>query len=145
MAPVTRLDRLSTVGLIAGEGKDWTLTAAGDAELKQLRHASSYSDQLPYAVWVGPMASVSQVRKDEDLWTKIRELGVRKILAVEMEAAALYALAEAKRYKIVCFAHVTNQMGQIEGDFEKGQAQGNFTALNILTQTALACLGSNPS
>jgi uridine phosphorylase len=60
------------------------------------------------------------------------------ILAVEMEAAALYALASAKHYKIVCFAHVTNQMGQAEGDFEKGQAQGSLTALRILSQTASA-------
>jgi uridine phosphorylase len=61
------------------------------------------------------------------------------ILAVEMEAAALYALAEAKQYKIICFAHVTNQMGKTEGDFEKGQAQGSLTALRILSQTVTAC------
>jgi uridine phosphorylase len=79
-------------------------------------------------------------RETEEKIARCRESG---ILSVEMEAAALYALAEAKRYKIICFAHVTNQMGQVEGDFEKGQAQGNFTALNILTQTALAWQGSN--
>jgi uridine phosphorylase len=60
------------------------------------------------------------------------------VLAVEMEAAALYALASAKQYKIICFAHVTNQMGQSEGDFEKGQAQGSLTALRILSQTTAA-------
>ncbi|MHB8596313.1 MAG: nucleoside phosphorylase [Ktedonobacteraceae bacterium] len=60
------------------------------------------------------------------------------LLAVEMEAAALYALAEAKRYPILCFAHVTNQMGQNEGDFEKGEASGSQTALHILHQTALS-------
>ena len=46
------------------------------------------------------------------------------LLAVEMEAAALYALAEAKQCKIICFAHVTNQMGQTEGDFEKRAGSG---------------------
>jgi uridine phosphorylase len=66
------------------------------------------------------------------------------ILTVEMEAAALYALAEVKQYQIICFAHVTNQMGQTEGDFEKGQAQGCFTAFRILTQTARAWKGSDP-
>ncbi|HYB00120.1 MAG TPA: hypothetical protein VED37_07865, partial [Ktedonobacteraceae bacterium] len=81
-------------------------------------------------------------RETEEMITKCRESG---ILSVEMEAAALYALAEAKCYKIICFALITNQMGQIEGDFEKGQAQGNFTALNILTQTALAWQGSRRS
>ena len=58
------------------------------------------------------------------------------ILAVEMEAAALYALAQARQYQIICFAHVTNQMGQTEGDFEKGEASGSGTALSVVSQTA---------
>lgn len=60
----------------------------------------------------------------------------RGILTVEMEAAALYALAQAKAYDIICFAHVTNQMGQTEGDFEKGEAAGSHAALHIIGQTA---------
>ena len=58
------------------------------------------------------------------------------ILAVEMEAAALYAFAEVKQRDVICFAHVTNQMGQTEGDFEKGEASGSETALHVLSQTA---------
>jgi len=58
------------------------------------------------------------------------------ILAVEMEAAALYAASQARQYQIICFAHVTNQMGQTEGDFEKGEASGSETALSVLSQTA---------
>lgn len=58
------------------------------------------------------------------------------ILAVEMEAAALYAYALARNKQIVCFAHVTNQMAQNEGDFEKGQDMGSQTGLTILHQTA---------
>lgn len=72
-------------------------------------------------------------RETEEMITVCREQG---ILAVEMEAAALYALASAKQYEIVCFAHVTNQMGQTEGDFEKGEASGSQTALHIIRQTA---------
>lgn len=79
-------------------------------------------------------------RETEEMITACRKKG---ILTVEMEAAALYALAEVKQYKIICFAHVTNQMGQTEGDFEKGQAQGSFTALHILIQTARAWNGSD--
>jgi uridine phosphorylase len=62
------------------------------------------------------------------------------ILGVEMEAAALYAFAEAKGNAIVCFAHITNQMAQIDGDFEKGENQGSSAALHVLTATAKACL-----
>lgn len=58
------------------------------------------------------------------------------ILAVEIEAAALYALATQKQKDIVCFVHVTNQMGQTEGDFEKGEASGSVTALHVIHQTA---------
>ena len=60
------------------------------------------------------------------------------LLAVEMEAAALYALAEAKGYPIVCFAHVTNQMGLIENDFEKGEADGNKAFVALIVQVAQA-------
>lgn len=45
------------------------------------------------------------------------------ILAVEMETAALYAFAAARRRPVLCLAHVTNQMGSVEGDFEKGVAE----------------------
>ncbi len=48
-----------------------------------------------------------------------------------MEAAALYAFAEAASKEVICFAQITNQMGQIEGDFEKGTAQGSHAALEI--------------
>lgn len=60
------------------------------------------------------------------------------IVAVEMEAAALYALAEAKRCAIICFAHVTNQMALQGDDFEKGPDQGSHTALGVIRQVVRA-------
>lgn len=54
------------------------------------------------------------------------------ILAVEMEAAALYAFAKARECAVLCFAHVTNQMGRIEGDFEKGVAEGAEESLRVI-------------
>lgn len=60
------------------------------------------------------------------------------ILAVEMEAAALYAFAQARCKPVVCFAHVTNQMGNVEGDFEKGQDDGSQTILQVVTVTVKA-------
>lgn len=58
------------------------------------------------------------------------------IAAVEMEAAALYALATAKGYPIVCFAHVTNTMATDGEDFEKGPDQGSQATLAIIAETA---------
>jgi purine-nucleoside phosphorylase len=49
-----------------------------------------------------------------------------------MEAAALYAFATARGRDVICLAHVTNQMGTIEGDFEKGEANGTADALQVL-------------
>jgi uridine phosphorylase len=54
------------------------------------------------------------------------------VLAVEMEAAALYAFARAAGVAILCLAHVTNTMGQTDQDFEKGGADGTDDALAVL-------------
>jgi uridine phosphorylase len=59
-------------------------------------------------------------------------------LAVEMEAAALYAFATARRRDVICFAHVTNRLAQVEGDFDKGEADGAADALRLLALTAQA-------
>ena len=61
-----------------------------------------------------------------------------EILAVEMEAAALYTFAEVRELPVVCFAHVTNQMGQTEEDFEKGKAAGSQDALEVIEAAATA-------
>jgi len=60
----------------------------------------------------------------------------RGILAVEMEAAGLYAFAKARGCDVICLAHVTNQMGTIEGDFEKGEANGSDDALVVVSRIA---------
>ncbi len=57
-------------------------------------------------------------------------------LAVEMEAAALYAFARARGRAVACLAHVTNQMGQVEGDFEKGAEMGARDALDLVARVA---------
>jgi uridine phosphorylase len=54
------------------------------------------------------------------------------ILAVEMEAAALYAFASACKRPVICFAHVTNQMGRSESDFAKGVADGAEESLQVI-------------
>lgn len=68
----------------------------------------------------------------------IRAAREEGILGVEMEAAALYAFGEARGLPIICFAHITNQMGQIEGDFEKGRDMGSHDALYVIHLAAQA-------
>jgi uridine phosphorylase len=57
----------------------------------------------------------------------------RGILAVEMEAAALYTFAKMRQVRVLCLAHVTNTMGQSNEDFEKGEADGTAEALAVLS------------
>ncbi len=60
----------------------------------------------------------------------------KNILAVEMEAAALYTFARQRGMAVLCLAHVTNTMGQTDRDFEKGEAGGTAEALKILQAIA---------
>src|SRR3989442_1333241 len=74
-------------------------------------------------------------RETEPAFAHYRDLA---IMAVEMEAAALYAFAEARQKSVVCLAHVTNRMARSEGDFEKGIAGGSQDALQIVALVARA-------
>jgi uridine phosphorylase len=62
------------------------------------------------------------------------------ILAVEMEAAALYAFAVARAKPVLCLAHVTNQLARVERDFEKGAHNGAEAALRVVAALARAWL-----
>ena len=63
---------------------------------------------------------------------------VEGILAVEMEAAALYAFGTARGRAVLCFAHNTNQMAQTGADFEKGPQNGATEAVALIAVVARA-------
>ncbi len=64
------------------------------------------------------------------------------VLAVEMEAAALYAFGAARERSVLCFAHVTNTMAVAGDDFEKGEADGSRDALLLIAAAAAAWRGT---
>jgi len=66
--------------------------------------------------------------------TAITAMKKDNVTCVEMEAAALYAFANAKDKSVVCFAHLTNTMAQQEGDFEKGDDFGSREVLDLLAK-----------
>lgn len=75
-------------------------------------------------------------RETEAAIAHVRAAGA---VAVEMEAAALYAFATLSGVPVACIAHVTNTMGQSGGDdFEKGEADGSVTALRAIAAAATA-------
>jgi hypothetical protein len=60
------------------------------------------------------------------------------ILTVEMEAASLYAFAAACTRPVICLAHVSNQLGCVDGDFEKGDGNGAAGSLDLVMALAAA-------
>lgn len=108
-----------------------TYSTASAPLLEQL--AGAFDDLGIAVLQGGTWTTDAPFRETEQAIAATRERG---LLAVEMEAAALYAFAQARRRPVVCFAHVTNQMGRIEGDFEKGEANGSADALAIVVRTA---------
>lgn len=100
---------------------DFTATAIATAGLRVLRGASWTTD--------APFRETPEA---------IAWAGAQGVLAVEMEAAALYAFAQARNNPVLCFAHVTNRLAQIEGDFEKGEADGADDALRLLAASVFA-------
>lgn len=108
--------------------------AAIDAALQ--RRLQSAFEGLPEPVHTGASWTTdAPFRETEEAIAAARKAG---ILAVEMEAAALYAFAGARGHPVICFAHVTNQMATVEGDFEKGAFNGTRDALEVVTATARA-------
>lgn len=59
----------------------------------------------------------------------------KKVVCVEMEAAALYAFSEKVQKDVICFAHLTNNMAQDEGDFEKGEEFGSLETIDLISET----------
>jgi uridine phosphorylase len=73
----------------------------------------------------------------------IESARTKGILAVEMEAAALYTFAQARDASVLCLAHVTNTMGQAQQDFEKGELDGTTEALRVLEIATTAIRSSS--
>jgi uridine phosphorylase len=69
--------------------------------------------------------------------SKRREQGID---AVEMEAAALLAFGQARKKRVAAIAHITNSMGQEQGDFDKGEDHGAEDSLAIASAIAKAVL-----
>ena len=110
-----------------------------DAELLSLAKQTLRRTGLPIrlgATWT----TDAPFRETAETVMARREEGV---LAVEMEAAALYAFAKARGVDVLCLAHVSNQLGQIEGDFEKGHGNGAVASLRLLSALAEDFLRSN--
>jgi uridine phosphorylase len=111
-------------------------TEYAEADPGLVRIAADALERKGLRATVGPTWTTdAPFRETEEAIEAAKRMG---ILAVEMEAAALYAFAAANMRRILCIAHVTNTMGQGEQDFEKGEADGTAYALSVLEAIAEA-------
>jgi uridine phosphorylase len=106
--------------------------SVGDEKLLDLV-ASAVLDGNPLVIRGGTWTTDAPFRETAEA---IEAMKAKGLCAVEMEAAALYAFATARARPVLCFAHVTNHMGRIEGDFEKGAADGTLDALTLIRKAA---------
>lgn len=90
------IERLSADGAIEVDGLALRLTEAGKTEIQNsLLLDVDPPERLPFAIKVGPIASGNVVVKDGVTWDKLRVMGVRSVVGLEMEAAAIARVAVA--------------------------------------------------
>lgn len=119
------------------EGTSYHYAAAGDfveAEPDLIEAAKRALQKAGVSAHIGPSWTTdAPFRETAEAIAAARSHG---ILAVEMEAAALYTFARVRARRVLCLAQVTNTMGLAGQDFEKGDAQGADEALRMLQALA---------
>lgn len=94
------LQRLSSDGYAVQKPGYLELTARGAEHLKtSLYGRLNGPTALPFRVITGPMASGNAVVSDVKSWDRLRPMGQRKVLGLEMEAAALTRVAHSAGQK----------------------------------------------
>jgi tetratricopeptide (TPR) repeat protein/nucleoside phosphorylase len=118
------LESLLERELVCLQGESFALTEKGRAAAQRRRviHGTR-AGTLPYRVHVGPIGSGNYVVADGGIWARLAEMGMRKILAVEMEAAAIGAIAHRHRLPFVVAKGVMDH-----GDKHKSDRFKEFAA-----------------
>jgi uridine phosphorylase len=95
-----------------------------------LKTLSSALDDSPLPLGLGSSWTTdAPFRETAAAIRRARKLGAD---CVEMEVAALYAFALARRKDVICIAHITNSMARSKGDFEKGVESGSIDSLTLI-------------
>jgi uridine phosphorylase len=116
------------------EGTSYHYAAASEfaaADPQLVAQAAKAAQRTGLPVHVGPSWTTDAPFRETA--QAIESARARGVLAVEMEAAALYTFAAARAARVLCIAHVTNTMGLADQDFEKGEADGTADALKLLS------------
>ena len=146
-----RLARLEEQGMIRREpAGDAVLTGDGsDFVQRRLYDDVEGPQRLPFRVLTAPMASGSAVIADSDVWSRLKAMGMRKITAVEMEAATIATVAYEQRLPWLVVKGVMDHADTKKDDRYKqfaarASAQVMFALLERLAPAAMVSAG-NPN
>lgn len=90
------VEALESKGFVAVEGGELKLTSQGEAEIERsILLDVDPPAHLPFAIKPGPIASGNAVVKDGKAWDKLKLMGMRSVLGLEMEAAAIGEVARS--------------------------------------------------
>ncbi|XVU22734.1 Ltp family lipoprotein [Actinoplanes sp. CA-054009] len=139
-----RLARLEEQGMIRREPTGAAVLTSEGSDFVQRR---LYDDvdgpqRLPFRVLTAPMASGSAVIADPDVWVRLKNMGMRKIAAVEMEAATIATVAYEQRISWLVVKGVMDHADTKKDDRYKefaarASAQVMFSLLERLTPAAM--------
>ena len=88
------LGALESRGLMTRSAATLTLTEAGRTLIaRSMYDMVTAPSKLPFRIVVGPMASGNVVVKDDVTWNQLRKWGVRTVVGLDMEAAAIASVA----------------------------------------------------
>ena len=111
------LRRLKQEGLVGLSAGAFELTEDGRAAVAAHRAYDAVDPvMLPFAIHVGPIGSGNEVVTDPEVWSRLKKGGMRKVLGLDMEAAAVGAVAHDKRLDFVVAKGVMDHAGSGKGE-----------------------------
>ena len=69
---------------------------------------------------------------------QLKENSALGALAVEMQAASLFAFASARHANVAVVAHVTNAIGQTEDPFDKGSDEHGWDTVQAMCRASIS-------
>jgi nucleoside phosphorylase len=135
------------LGYVSLAGKTFSLTDAGrDAgQEREILHGTLVT-QRPYHIHVGPMGSGNPVVADGLVWGRLASHGMRKALAVEMEAAAVGQVAHERSLPFVVIKGVMDHADEAKSDrFKRFAARASAEVLLELLRRVVTGGASRPT
>ncbi|MCB9702771.1 MAG: AAA family ATPase [Myxococcales bacterium] len=124
------VEGLEADGLVELQGLQCILTQKGRAQTERYLALSESVVRHPFHVHVGPMGSGNYVAADDSTWASLSGRGMRKVIGVEMEAAAIGRVAHIHRLKFLVVKGVMDHADSKKDDrFKRFAAKASAQVL----------------